>query len=349
MNVYYIGDMSVSDELYHHGILGQKWGVRRFQNLDGTLTPAGKKRYYGITESTDTGGHGGSSRVHYKASGSTKEGSYTNKELNKLYKESKDMNEFQNKLDFSKVDHGEKGSKSPAAWFATNIALDIVFLNPVGAALDIYRGAQYVDGKIRSAKYKKEREGLETDPKTGFKKKNKDYSPEEDLKRVNPDLNDFNTNSKNNCMLCTMTYEMRRRGYDVTAKKSGNGYFDNEIKRWMPDAKIERFGGAKWNRKEVLKNLSGRTNKDFARNVVSQIENKQPNGARGNLTVMFDGGGGHSMFYEIVNGRMIIRDGQISKTFTDPVKVLAKCSDINVCRFDNLEFDPKTIKECCSS
>lgn len=33
------------DELYHHGIKGQKWGVRRFQNPDGTLTEAGKKRY----------------------------------------------------------------------------------------------------------------------------------------------------------------------------------------------------------------------------------------------------------------------------------------------------------------
>ena len=32
-------------ELHHHGIKGQKWGVRRFQNEDGSLTPAGKKRY----------------------------------------------------------------------------------------------------------------------------------------------------------------------------------------------------------------------------------------------------------------------------------------------------------------
>lgn len=36
-------------ELYHHGILGQKWGVRRFQNPDGSLTPEGKKRY-GVDE-----------------------------------------------------------------------------------------------------------------------------------------------------------------------------------------------------------------------------------------------------------------------------------------------------------
>lgn len=31
--------------LEHHGIKGQKWGVRRFQNADGSLTSAGKKRY----------------------------------------------------------------------------------------------------------------------------------------------------------------------------------------------------------------------------------------------------------------------------------------------------------------
>ena len=35
-----------SDELYHHGIKGQRWGVRRYQNSDGTLTAKGRARYY---------------------------------------------------------------------------------------------------------------------------------------------------------------------------------------------------------------------------------------------------------------------------------------------------------------
>ena len=35
----------MENELMHWGIKGMKWGVRRYQNKDGSLTPAGKKRY----------------------------------------------------------------------------------------------------------------------------------------------------------------------------------------------------------------------------------------------------------------------------------------------------------------
>lgn len=44
----------MDNHLEHHGIVGMKWGVRRYQNYDGSLTAAGKRRY-------DTGKTGQSS------------------------------------------------------------------------------------------------------------------------------------------------------------------------------------------------------------------------------------------------------------------------------------------------
>jgi hypothetical protein len=42
--------MPYNNELTHWGVKGQKWGVRRYQNKDGSLTPAGKKRYDDVND-----------------------------------------------------------------------------------------------------------------------------------------------------------------------------------------------------------------------------------------------------------------------------------------------------------
>jgi hypothetical protein len=53
--------LTADGELYHWGIKGMKWGERRYQNKDGSLTEAGKKRYYreadkaGYTEESPSG------------------------------------------------------------------------------------------------------------------------------------------------------------------------------------------------------------------------------------------------------------------------------------------------------
>lgn len=53
MNLYGY-EIQRDSDLMHHGIQGQKWGVRRFQNEDGTLKSAGKKRYSRFFSDKDT-------------------------------------------------------------------------------------------------------------------------------------------------------------------------------------------------------------------------------------------------------------------------------------------------------
>ena len=71
--------MVYRDELYHWGIKGMKWGVRRYQNKDGTLTEEGKKRY--------AHDHEDYTRAHTKKSVREMSDSELNARINRLQKE----------------------------------------------------------------------------------------------------------------------------------------------------------------------------------------------------------------------------------------------------------------------
>ncbi|MBR6287819.1 MAG: hypothetical protein IKR19_00570 [Acholeplasmatales bacterium] len=77
-------------ELYHHGIKGQKWGIRRFQNEDGSLTAEGKKRY----------------QVNQYDGSMSKEGK-------KLYKQ--DLKQYKQELKLDKLSKSEKNNLAKAA------------------------------------------------------------------------------------------------------------------------------------------------------------------------------------------------------------------------------------------
>lgn len=77
----------MNNELEHHGILGMKWGVRRYQNEDGSLTAAGKKRYNTMQDAS---------------SYARKEGDYWKNSYN---------NEQQNLKEYEKKYSGKEGLK----------------------------------------------------------------------------------------------------------------------------------------------------------------------------------------------------------------------------------------------
>lgn len=55
------------NELYHHGVKGQKWGIRRYQNSDGSLTPEGIKRYGTVEKLRKTKEYREAKKQEYKA------------------------------------------------------------------------------------------------------------------------------------------------------------------------------------------------------------------------------------------------------------------------------------------
>ena len=85
----------MSNDLRHHGIKGQKWGVRRYQKADGTLTPLGKLRYGDANDYEELG------KQVSKADGFIKTA--------KKYQEEKEHKEYEEKIktDLSKMSDAE--------------------------------------------------------------------------------------------------------------------------------------------------------------------------------------------------------------------------------------------------
>lgn len=319
MKDYYKGEYSPNDwrnyELYHHGILGQRWGVRRFQNSDGSLTSAGRKRY--------------------------------GEKLTKEEKIAKRREAEEAKI--KKMNEEDwSDSKKQVAKFLAMSALYTLQLNPIGMADSTAKAIQAGSAYIKTKKFTKERALGETDPKTGFKLKHSELTEKEDLARVNPSFHNFDSNTKSNCMLCTTTYDMRRRGYDVTAKTAGAGFYNDEVKTWYPKAKVEKIVGVDPKAKNPKRQGHGRKVNDgiekFTKAALEQGE-----GARGNIMVTwFPYYGGHSMVYEVSGGQVRILDGQSNKIYNNPSKILKQTTgEFEYARLDNVDFDPEAIKRCC--
>lgn len=342
--------------LIHYGIPGQKWGVRRYQNDDGTYTPEGlERRRQGERDFNNT------IKMLYgrKSKGVTIGETNVN-----------DLDHSKSKIQAGRIAIDAIRLATPLSAEPLSAALDVAL--KVAAGIDLGVGIKGSLDRKHAIKLNEKNENI--DEKTGLKlKTNPNMSYKDDLKKVNPGYNNFNLNTKNNCVLCSMAYEMRRRGYDAISREASEGYSDDVWEKIFNKAKVERTNvvsskhqnavdtfqniiqnknteNSLDNRKALSKAVAV-LNRDKAykrekANSTLDLMSKQGN-SRGTILVSWGNGSGHSMAYEVKDGHVKILDAQINKEFSGEKakKLLYNTIDQRIVRLDNLKINKENIKK----
>lgn len=179
-------------------------------------------------------------------------------------------------------------------------------------------------------------------PDTLFKKNNplpdlslktKATTLDEDMALVNPKYESNKELYDENCAKCSLTYDLRRRGYDVTAASEKNtdgsvGLRMSDIAACYKGADIQYVSDIK-EKYNVSGDVYGLT-KYLERELTSYGE-----GARGNLALAWTSGGGHSIVWEVENGRAVFRDCQTNQKI-DIDDYMSYSNNFNWIRTDNL-------------
>ena len=154
------------------------------------------------------------------------------------------------------------------------------------------------------------------------------HSIEDDMAAVNPRYKDgVVPGTSNNCVLCSFTYDLRRRGYDVTAMASSSGNItDVLVNSLYENPKTEKISASNFT------------------NVFRKAEQKYPEGSRGQVTVSGPYMG-HSVAWEIRNGQMEVYDTQRNKKMNpgEFSKYGFYSSNVKFIRTDNLKVKPEAI------
>jgi hypothetical protein len=240
---------------------------------------------------------------------------------------------------------GDKAGIEPATLIG--IAYVAAFLGSIGAS--IY--GQYKDS---GKKIQKQNANVPWKKNANLAKKAPPMTVDSLHKEVVMAVNkDYPKNgTKMNCRRATFTYEMRRRGYDVTSTKSrwATGQDLEGVKNaTMTKSKEDRKRyESTWGEKQVMapREFSQQTAERKSELIFNSL-NKYPDGARGELAVGWQFGGGHSMAFEKVRGQAVIFDTQTRDTYRKPAD-FAKFAEITHdaahTRTDNAKLDEQFLR-----
>lgn len=188
------------------------------------------------------------------------------------------------------------------------------------------------------------------------------------VRPVNPGFGGVGT--KNNCRRATFAYELRRRGFDVSATRSTNGSgqnFGGLLNATRPGMKRIPDSGPGLKRAIARETAAVRTGKKAnsplldilsrstpqgatgidvgnnggraAANIFSALSG-QPNGARGELGLTWFGGASHSVAWEIVNGSPVVFDTQSGTAYRSAADFISVASQAQAAGFTRLDNIP---------
>lgn len=307
-------DISREDALAHFGIKGMRWGVR---NEPGTGVRQGAKKQ----ARTTLGGE-------------------------KMSKTDILLAEGRGEVVISKLTQwapslATSGAGTPvsvAVWAASKAGF--YTLDSGGARVAVNRGKRFLHGEELS--YKK-------NISLAKKKMTDDEIMNKVVPGINPDHPKIGTNM--NCRRCTISYEMRRRGYDVRATKTIEA--SSQTSKGLNKAVGTKLKARELGEVSALqsqhpirdlfikdKTLTPKTGPD----AIFKALKDQPDRSRGEVTMSWQMGGGHSIAYEMIKGKPVLFDTQSGKRFSNASE-MANFYKVNISKAGFTRLDNKSMNK----